>query len=853
MKLVFLFQKGIVEKMIYKKLLFLFFFTTLGFYYSESKVIEGKVVDENNNPIPYSNVYIIGTSIGVLSNDIGNYRLILDSSIEKKYNEIEASFLGYENKKLIIPKGEKIKLDFVLKEEQIELEEINISAKKKVKRKENPAYEIILEAVKNKKQKTINEIPQYSFKEYSKTSYSISNINELKPKSGFVKLFPEILKYIKESEKTGKKIAPFYFNEKVTKHYYSKNFRKYKVLTEAKKISGFEYPILNDFMERAINGMKFKKSSIFLLGKNFVNPVSFLGQFHYRYYIIDTVFIDDIKCINIGFKPSRKEDLTFRGNVYITVNKKLIKKIDLTVPKDVNINFVNSINIIKSFQIIDNEYFFENKGNIYVDVVFGDKLNGFIATSSFIRTNFNKEIKKEKKFFDGNFSYQDPFSQNKTEEYWKKNRVILLSEEDEKNISNADSLKNSKSVQAKLELFRILFNGYLNVGKFKIGNITSFLSYNEVEGVRLKFGFKTSELLFKKLEIENNIAYGTRDNKFKYQGYGKYILDRKRWQIFSYKLYFDNLDIGQAPSIYVKDHMFFSFKRRFKLMDNYRLTDIKNIKIGFESDVTRDFRLGFNIETKNLSTADKRYNYYINTEKKNFDNTLSSINNNIVSINFRYQYETKNLYKPLNRLSRKYYSNPEINIYTKHSNKSFNSDFSFTKLGVNFQHIIHFSSLGNLQIYLEMDKTFGTIPYPLLNIIKSNEAVFANRKYFNLIDQYEFIGDWSSYLYLEQNFEGFFLNKIPLLKKLKMREFAFIKISRIRLSKANNPNKVNDNRIILLPENTKIMDKKPYTEIGLGIENIMRFFKIIFIARTTYKKPKISDNFVLKFTYKFSF
>ena len=109
----------------------------------------------------------------------------------------------------------------------------------------------------------------------------------------------------------------------------------------------------------------------------------------------------------------------------------------------------------------------------------------------------------------------------------------------------------------------------------------------------------------------------------------------------------------------------------------------------------------------------------------------------------------------------------------------------------------------------------------------------------------EFVSDQYISLNIDHSFNGFFFNKVPLLKKLKLREVVSCKVLYGGLSRTNNP--VYQNNLFRLPADnngiplTYTLDKDPYIEASVGVSNILKIFRVDLIKRFTYlNHPNVS-------------
>jgi len=167
------------------------------------------------------------------------------------------------------------------------------------------------------------------------------------------------------------------------------------------------------------------------------------------------------------------------------------------------------------------------------------------------------------------------------------------------------------------------------------------------------------------------------------------------------------------------------------------------------------------------------------------------------------------------------------------------------------------SLLGYTDVSLEAGKVFGHVPYLLLDIHRANQTYAYQAMSYNLMNFLEFVSDEYVALNVDHSFNGFFFNRVPLLKKFKLREAVTFKMLYGGLSNTNNPSAQTD--LFKLPTDnlgsplTFTLEKKPYVEAGFAITNIVKFFRVDFVQRFSYlDHPGISKTGI-RFSYKLDF
>jgi len=152
----------------------------------------------------------------------------------------------------------------------------------------------------------------------------------------------------------------------------------------------------------------------------------------------------------------------------------------------------------------------------------------------------------------------------------------------------------------------------------------------------------------------------------------------------------------------------------------------------------------------------------------------------------------------------------------------------------------------------------------LLFIHRANQTYSYQIASYNLMNFLEFVSDEYISLNVDHCFNGFFFNKIPLIKKLKWREFVAAKVLFGRLTTLNNPS---DNPDLFrfpvdpfgLPGETSgtpvtfALDEGPYVEVSAGIGNILKLFRVEFVKRLTYLDHPFVSNFGIRVRFKFDF
>jgi hypothetical protein len=182
------------------------------------------------------------------------------------------------------------------------------------------------------------------------------------------------------------------------------------------------------------------------------------------------------------------------------------------------------------------------------------------------------------------------------------------------------------------------------------------------------------------------------------------------------------------------------------------------------------------------------------------------------------------------------------------------NDYDYFRMQFNISRRYYLSILGYTDLSFEAGKIFGQVPYPLLFMHRANQT-YAYQKYsYNLMNFLEFVSDRYVSLNIDHSFNGFFLNKVPLVKKLKLRELVTCKVLYGKLNDSNNP--LSSGNLLQLPVDshgnplTYTLDRMPYIEGSIGLSNIFRIFRVDLVRRFTYLGNPNVDKFGVRVQFR---
>ena len=803
-------------------------------FYAQTYTISGKVFDsESKEPLPFVPVLIKGTTVGGTTDFDGNYSI----TTSKLGDSIVATYVSYKKLTRAIKRGENQVVNMPMVLEGVNLLEVVVKAG------ENPAHRIIRNVIANKEFNNKRKLDAYQYETYNKVEFDLNRIpKEMREK----KLFKPI-KFVfdnVDSANSGEKPSlPIFITEALSEVYYRSNPTLKKEVIKANKITGIENTSVTSVMGDMYQNINVYDNHILVFNKDFVSPISDNGFFYYKYYLEDSLFIGSTRCYQIRFKSKRPQELCFSGNMWISDTTWAVKRLEMSIPKDANINFINAANIVQEFTQVDSTWML-SKDRLVIDFAMNKNQVGIYGRKTTSYKDFKINQPKETKFYEfGDKIVVEDSALLYSNDFWDKNRHDSLSIREKKIYHMIDTIKTLPVYRTWVDVLTIFVSGYKVVNNFEIGPYFNLVSYNRVEGLRTRFGGRTSSKFSRWYELQGYVAYGFKDEKFKYSlGFKSFISKKPHRQLIGMTYKSDYEILGQSQNGFSQDNIFASLFRTSPLTN---LTRVDQTYAWYEREwvdgLTSKVTLIGRTITPLIANA---YTYYKNDGSIA---TKENIRNTEVRLNMRFAYKEKFISGDFSRISlgTKW---PVMQVtYAKSLQNAFRGEYDYQKVVLNVSDRIRLISLlGYTDYTAEVGKIFGAVPYPLMELHGGNETYVYDYMSFNMMKYYEFASDQYASVGLFHHFEGLLFNKVPLLKKLKWREVVTCKALWGSVNEKNR-------KTLIFPTTLNALGNEPYVEITAGIENIFKVFRIDALWRSTYLRPKAIDNFGVKFGFQLAF
>lgn len=819
----------------------------IGSVFAQKTVISGTVRDAaTKETLPYVSVFFSGTKIGTQTDVNGNYTI----STNETQTSLSFNYVGYQVVvKNVVPATTQ-QIDVNLKSDSKSLDEVVVVAGKKVRyrNKDNPAVELIRQVIAHKDENRIKSYNTIAYRQYEKMLFSLSNVSD---KFKNKKIFRNYQFLFQEQDSTligGKNLLPIYIQEKLADNYYSKSPEKNKTVVVAEKQVEFDNRYIDNkgmktYFDRMYQDIDIYKNNISVMSNEFLSPVADGAPAFYKFFITDTLKNQKPQLIELSFTPRNTNDMLFEGRIYVTNDSHYaVTGATMSVNKNINLNFVRALKIDLDFEPNAKGKYSLTKSNLLADFGLGKTKGwGFTGERTVTFKNYQYDTPLPDTLLQGKNTVVLADASKKSDLFWQQNRLDTISKDQLKIYHNIDTLQNLPSFKRTMKIVTLLFAGYQDLGPYEIGPVNTFYSFNNVEGLRLRLGGRTTPQLSKRYYFENYAAYGFKDEKWKFFLSGTYSLNNK--SIYEFPQNYirasfqrDTKIPGQELQFVQEDNFLLSFKRGVNDMllynDFYRLDYVKEFENHFS----------YSIGLKKWSQTPAGGLYYQNSTGSLVDRLTTSE----ASIQLRYAPNEKFIQGKIYRtpIADRY---PVFNLkYTAGLKGVLGGEYNYHNLMGSIDKRFYLSQLGYSDVTVEGGYIAGKVPFPLLDIHRANQTYAYQLNSYNLMNFLEFVSDHYVSINIDHNFNGFFFNKMPLIKKLKLREVVSFKALYGGLRNENNP--ALNSGLYQLPvyENgtprTYALGNDPYMEGSVGVGNIFKLLRVDLVKRFNYlNHPEVSE------------
>lgn len=801
----------------------------------QKTIVTGRVYDsESGGALPFVNVFFKESKIGTTTDESGNYR------IETYYptDSLIASMVGYQRTSMRVKSDRAQVIDFGMKVTGIALGTVNVVGDTKEK---DPAVEIMKRVIRNKKANNREKLLAYEYDLYNKIEFDMNNVDESFRKRKVMKPFEFVFDNM-DSTSEEKPFIPIFLTESFSRYFYNKSPKQTKEIIEATKVAGVKNESVSQFLGDMYQSTNIYENYVSAFGKSFVSPLSDFGNLSYKYFLLDSAVMDNkFKCFKIAFIPRRKGELTFEGEMWVHDTTFAIKEIEATIGQDANINWINGFTVKHVYNQVEDEVWMLTKEKVVVDFNVSEKTIGFYGRKTTIYSDFIINENRDKSFFNAfnNIEVKED-ANDKSDEFWSEKRPEQLSVNEENVYDMVDTIQDIPAFRTYVDIVTLFVTGYYEMKYVDLGQYYTFFSFNQIEGIRGRFGGKTNSDFSTKIELKGYVAYGLKDEQVKYEGATRLFLTKKPRQIIGLSHKRDLEQLGVSSNAWQTDNILSSVFRR---TPNNQLNAFEEYKVNYEIEYFPGLSNSLKFNRRDIWSVGS-----IPFQKVSPEGITSDVNRlktSEVTIGARIAYDEKFISGNLDRVSLGTRF-PIVNASLSLGIKGFlDGEYGYQKLNLNIQDRVAFNPFGQSDITIDAGKIWGDLPFPLLHLFNGNETYFYDVYAFNLMNFYEFVADEWVNVFWVHHFNGLFFNKVPLFRKLKWREVATFRGAIGGLSADHYDE-------LQFPTDLYRLSR-PYFEAGVGVENILKIFRVDAIWRLSYLNNPDVVPFGIRTTFQFDF
>ncbi len=805
-------------------------------------VVRGVVTDSlTKEPLPYTSVYLKGTTEGGMTGDDGHFSF----KTRRTRATLVISAVGYNEYERNIRPADNPYFQVVLSPATYALQEVVVKPRREhYSKKDNPAVEFVRQMIEHRDDHSPSECDFWQHDRYEKMTFSINDFDSLKQQKWLYRKFDFLSEYVDTSAVTGKPVLAVSNRELLATDYYRKSPHSEKQVVKARRQAGVDEMLSQQGMEQAISvtmtDVDIYQNNITLFTNKFVSPLSRIGPSFYKYYLMDTLTVGGKPCVDLTFVPFNSESFGFTGHLYVALDSTyFVHRVRMNFPQKINLNFVDNMTLEQNFDRSPDGTRQMTHETIVTEFKLTEGSDGIYAKRDVYYSNYRYEPTEEAlAVFDKPEKVIEPRTSTAyTDYYWQQNRPVEVSGKETSVDKMMARLRTYPAYYWTEKILKILFTGYVPVPRdksplFYYGPVNTSINGNTLEGVRIRAGGMTTAWLNSHLFGRGYIAYGFDDRRVKGLAELEYSFNEKKeyaneFPIHSLKLsyYSDVNQYGQNYLYTSKDNVFLALKRK------------KDDRIGYQkkAELTyrQEFHSGFSYELTARWRQDES-SYLIPFIRQDENHTyVKSIENSELSLKLRYAPNEKFFQTQWNRFPVSLDAPVFTLTHTMSCKGVLGGDYTYHYTEAGFQKRFWFSAFGYTDVILKAGKVWNKVPFPLLIIPNANLSYTIQPESYSLMNAMEFLNDeyasWDVTYYLN----GFVFNRIPLLKKLKWREVISCRGLFGNLSDRNNPSL--SEGLFQFPSGSTAMGRKPYVEVGVGVENILKVLRLDYVWRLTYR------------------
>ena len=842
-------------------MVFALLFTGLAVSAQTEGVLTGIVTDAaTGDTIYYPSVSYKGQHIAVSGTAKGEYTIVRKEGLVLTFSAV-----GYAPVQFVVKSSTPKTLNIKLKSDTRQLAEVVVRQKRgKYSRKDNPAVELMRRVIAAKKRTQLENHDFFQYTKYQKITLALNDITPTQIDSGFIGKRRWMLDQVEHCPYNNKLILPVSVDETVTQHIYRKQPKTERDIIKGQSSTGINQliqtgDIMDIMLKDVFTDVNIYDNDVRLLRHHFTSPIGNSAISFYRYYIEDTVYVGKHLCYHLQFTPNNGQDIGFRGELYVVADSTLhVKRCNLTLPIQSGVNFVQHLQVRQEFTQLENGEWALSEDDMIAELEVNDLLQKAIVIRTTRLNNYAFDELPAKLFKGSGRERREADAMMRDEAFWKKYRAVELSKSEssmDEFVHRVEQMKGFKYIifglKALIENF-VETGGKNHPSKVDIGPVNTMFTRNFIDGFRTRISAQTTANLSPHWFLAGYVARGWGSKKNYYSGEITYSFNRKEYlprefpkRTVSFKSTYDIMSPSDKFLRTDKDNVFTAFK--WAKVDAMMFYNRQQLTLEREEEWGLKTTLSLRTEENEAAGSlffEKLSSFFPPIIYPETDVSSLLHNGKIRTTELRFELEIAPGRTFINTKQRRIAINLEAPVITLSHAVGLNGvlggqyRYNFSEVGLLKRFWLR--SWGKFDVQLRAGAQWDKVPFPLLIMPAANLSYIVQKGSFNLINNMEFLNDRYASVDLAWDMNGKIFNRIPLLKKLKWREYIGFKGLWGSLTDKNNPflfQNMGDATLMYFPEGSHVMNpKRPYMELIVGVHNIFKLFHVQYVRRLNYNE-----------------
>lgn len=777
--------------------------------------------------------------------------------------------IGYKPQEYIMGNDGDKAILILMETEDLQLDEVIVTRKhEKYRRKNNPAVDLMRKVINAKYNNSLKNKEYCSYVQYQKISAGFNDLKQEDLQRGMFKNRPWLNNHLEINQYNNKLTMPLMVEETVLEKYYRKHPSQKTTILQGHQISGVTNlfqtgDIVNSLLKDIFMDIDIYDDNIRFLQHSFTSPTAREAIAFYHFFITDTININQDKCYQVDFIPANPQDFGFNGKLYVLADGSYqIRRCEMSFPKNSDVNWIKKLKNIQEFSRLNTgEWVLMNDDMIAELEVFKKAAKAIIVRNT-RKSKFSFEEIPDSLLEGNSIEDENNTAENQPQSYWEQYRKDTMTKGERSVDSLVVEMKQIRGYRYLMTGLKALCEGFIETGndhsssKFDIGPIFSMISYNFYDGLRVRLGGQTTSNLNPHFFLKGYYAYGFKSHENYYNAQLIYSLNTHKYQPFEFPkraLTIESMRDVALPSDKFQDNDKDNIFSSLKISDIDKMFLYNRLAMRFDYEFLSKIKLFGEVKTEKVSPIGN-----IVFKPLSYTSTLDNIKYTEASIGIRYAPHETYLTTKQQRWTINF-SSPIIRLQHTKGFKGLldgHYNYNYTELEVSKPFWLPMN-FGCIESRLLLGVQWNQVPFPLLIMPATNVSFIKSSNSFDLINNMEFLNDRFLSWELNWDLNGKLFNRIPLLKKLKCREFVGVKCLWGGLSEKNNPNlekNSNSNIVMSFPEGSYIMDSHvPYWELSIGVHNILNILHVEYIRRLNYLQLPKSRKQAIKIALEFKF